>query len=86
MGRGSRSARVPWLQQLCAFRLVLIIGDPAFAMQLLEGKIREGETVTVKAVADLDCDGKLSSYQSTGKVVDGELSFPAELEINDPLE
>ncbi|MCA9655929.1 MAG: hypothetical protein H6712_21475 [Myxococcales bacterium] len=59
---------------------------PADPIRFSYEVIREGETVTIKAVADLDCDGKLSSYQSTGKVVDGELSFPAELEINDPLE
>ena len=46
----------------------------------------EGQTVTVRAVGDFDCDGELSTYQSVGVVKDGALQFSRELTETAPLE
>lgn len=46
----------------------------------------DGQTVTVRAAGDLDCDGEASSYSTQGRIVDGVLEFPAVLEEQAPLE
>lgn len=46
----------------------------------------EGQTVTVRAVGDLDCDGTFSTYESVGKVEGGALEFAPKLRETDPLE
>ncbi len=46
----------------------------------------KGQTVTVRAVGDLDCDGILSTYESVGTMKDGMLEFTRELAETNPLE
>lgn len=46
----------------------------------------EGQTVTVRAVGDLDCDGELSTYEAVGTVKDGTLEISSELKETAPLE
>ncbi len=45
----------------------------------------KGDTVTVRAEGDLDCDGTPSSFKRVGTLVDGAISF-GEIEESAPLE
>lgn len=48
--------------------------------------ITKDQTVTIRAQADLDCDGVLSTYETVGTVVDGSLEFSPKLTETNPLE
>lgn len=44
------------------------------------------DTFTAKAVGDLDCDGKFSTFSLSGRIEGGEVVLDKELTIVDPLE
>ncbi|MCX4244070.1 hypothetical protein [Paraliomyxa miuraensis] len=46
----------------------------------------DGQTVTVRAVGDLDCDGELATYEAVGTIKDGALEFSPEVHETAPLE
>ena len=46
----------------------------------------EGDSFTVRAIGDLDCDGKLSDYALSGRVENGSVVLDSEPKIADPLE
>ncbi|MBL4688694.1 MAG: hypothetical protein JKY37_29165 [Nannocystaceae bacterium] len=46
----------------------------------------KGDTFTAKAVGDLDCDGKFSTFSLSGRIEGDEIVLDKELTIVDPLE
>ncbi len=44
------------------------------------------DTVTLRAVGDLDCDGTYSTFERVGQLNDGEVRFAAKVTETDPLE